>query len=100
MSFGTPYSCPLERMVNGAQSADFSLQEVAGLEPRRGPGADDVIGCELSMECACPVMPSSAISLIMRLPGTYLTGPGTTFTRPQSHAASAVCHAALETTVF
>jgi hypothetical protein len=29
MSFGRHYSCPLERMVNGAQSADFSLQEVA-----------------------------------------------------------------------
>ena len=102
MSFGTPYSCPLERMVNGAQSADFSLQEqdIAGLDPRRGRGADDVIGCELSMRCACLVMMSSAISLITRLPGAHLTGPRTTFTRPQSHAASAVCHAALETTVF
>ncbi len=52
------------------------------------------------MGCACLVMLSSAISLITRLPGAYLTGPRTTFTRPQSHAASAVCHAALETTVF
>jgi len=69
MYFGTRYSCPLERMVNGVQSADFSLQEVAGLDPRRGPGADDVIGRELSMGCACLVMLSSAISLITRLPG-------------------------------
>jgi len=87
-------------MVNGAQSADFSLQEVAGLDPRRGPGADDIIGCESSMGCACLVMLSSAISLITRLPGAYLIGPRTTFTRPQSHATSAVCHAALETTFF
>jgi hypothetical protein len=100
MSFGTPYSCPLERMVNEAQSADFSLQNVAGSDPCRGPGADDVIGCELSMGRACLVMLSSAISFITRLPGTYLTGPRATFTGPQSYAALAVCRAALETTVF
>ena len=31
---------------------------------------------------ACPVMPSSATGLIVRLPGAYPTGPGTTSSGP------------------
>ena len=74
MSFGA--------MVNGVQSAGFSAQKASGLAPCRGPGAGGVIGCGLSMGCACLVMLSSATGLITRRLGAYLAGLKTISTRP------------------